>query len=99
MYLLLIALAHSTFSTENQPAFFHAYEYVRGTKLGVIKFNPLVAERMAKDSLTKVIHPRHLPMLVKPKAWLSYNEGGYIYNKSGLPMSFSLYFKYLIYLS
>jgi DNA-directed RNA polymerase, mitochondrial len=28
------------------------------------------------------MHPRHLPMLVKPKPWLNYNEGGYIYNKS-----------------
>lgn len=52
-------------------------------KLGVIKFNPIVAERLARDSLSQTIHPRHLPMLVKPKPWLSYNEGGYIYNKSG----------------
>jgi DNA-directed RNA polymerase len=79
----MMTLAHSTFRTETQPAFFHAYEYVRGTKLGVIKLNPMVAERMAKDSLRRVIHPRHLPMLVKPKPWLSYNDGGYIYNKSG----------------
>lgn len=77
-----MTFVHSNPSTENQPAFFHAYEYVRGTKLGVIKLNPVVAERMAKDSLTRIIHPRHLPMLVKPKPWLSYNEGGYIYNKS-----------------
>ncbi|KAN0115800.1 hypothetical protein V8E52_006509 [Russula decolorans] len=28
------------------------------------------------------MHPRHLPMLVKPKPWLNYNQGGYIYNKS-----------------
>ncbi len=70
------------YRTEKQPAFFHAYEYVRGMKLGVIKFNPIVAERLARDSLSQTIHPRHLPMLVKPKPWLSYNEGGYIYNKS-----------------
>jgi len=43
---------------------------------------PIVFERMA---LTRAIHPRHLPMLVKPKPWLSYNEGGYIYNKSKPP--------------
>jgi len=84
----LANFAQSTFRTENQPAFFHAYEYVRGTKLGVIKLNPMVAERMAEDSLRRVIHPRHLPMLVKPKPWLRYNDGGYIYNKSGLPIFF-----------
>jgi len=65
-----------------QPAFYHGYEYVRGQKLGVIKLNPEVADRMAKDSLKQTIHPRHLPMLVKPKPWINYNEGGYIYNKS-----------------
>jgi DNA-directed RNA polymerase len=67
---------------EEQPAFSHTYEYIRGYKLGIIKLNPVVAERMAKDSMRDTMHPRHLPMLVKPKPWLSYNEGGYIYNKS-----------------
>ncbi len=67
---------------EEQPAFSHTYEYLRGYKLGIIKLNPVVAERMAKDSMRDTMHPRHLPMLVKPKPWLNYNEGGYIYNKS-----------------
>jgi DNA-directed RNA polymerase len=67
---------------EEQPAFTHSYEYVRGYKLGIIKLNPVVAERMAKDSIRDTMHPRHLPMLVKPKPWLNYNEGGYIYNKN-----------------
>ncbi|KAH9986955.1 DNA/RNA polymerase [Russula vinacea] len=67
---------------EEQPAFSHSYEYLRGYKLGVIKLNPVVAERMIKDSIRDTMHPRHLPMLIKPKPWLNYNEGGYIYNKS-----------------
>jgi DNA-directed RNA polymerase len=67
---------------ETQPAFIHSYEYLRGSKLGVIKLNPAVADRMAKDSIRETIHPRHLPMLVKPKPWLSYDDGGYLYNKS-----------------
>ncbi len=69
-------------SMEEQPAFYHQYEYLRGHKLGVIKFNPAVAERMSKDSVAETLHPRHLPMLVKPKPWLSYNQGGYLYNRS-----------------
>ena len=67
---------------EEQPAFTHSYEYLRGYKLGIIRLNPVVAERMAKDSIRDTMHPRHLPMLIKPKPWLNYNEGGYIYNKS-----------------
>ncbi|OSX56620.1 hypothetical protein POSPLADRAFT_1175011 [Postia placenta MAD-698-R-SB12] len=66
--------------TEEQPAFFHSYEYLRGYKLGVIKLNPEISERMAKDALRETLHPRHLPMLVKPKPWLSYDQGGYLYN-------------------
>jgi DNA-directed RNA polymerase len=54
---------------------------VRGQKLGVIKLNPVVAERMAKDGLRE-IHPRHLPMLIKPKPWLSHDKGGYLFNRS-----------------
>ena len=77
--------------SEDHPAFFHSYEYLRGHKLGVIKLNPIVAERMAKDGLRETLHPRHLPMLVKPKPWLSYNEGGYLYNKSKLSQLYFLY--------
>ncbi|EGO20169.1 hypothetical protein SERLADRAFT_363576 [Serpula lacrymans var. lacrymans S7.9] len=68
--------------SEDQPAFYHAYEYVRGQKLGVIRLNPVVADRIAKDGLRETLHPRHLPMLVKPKPWLNYDQGGYLYNKS-----------------
>jgi len=56
---------------EEQPAFTHSYEYLRGYKLGIIRLNPVVAERMAKDSIRDTMHPRHLPMLIKPKPWLN----------------------------
>lgn len=69
-------------SSEVQPAFYHSYEYQRGQKLGVIRLNPVVTERLAKDGLRETLHPRHLPMLVKPKPWLTHDQGGYLYNKS-----------------
>ena len=80
--MFVIDQASIRYSEEDQPAFFHSYEYLYGHKLGVIRLNPVVAERLAKDELRETLHPRHLPMLVPPKPWLSYNEGGYIYNKS-----------------
>jgi DNA-directed RNA polymerase len=70
------------FSTELQPAFFHSYEYSRGHKLGVIKLNPAIANRLAKDAVRETLHPRHLPMLVKPKPWIKHDDGGYLNNKS-----------------
>ncbi|KXN82382.1 DNA-directed RNA polymerase, mitochondrial [Leucoagaricus sp. SymC.cos] len=68
--------------TEIQPAFFHAYEYLRGNKLGVIRLNPVVVERLAKDQLKDTLHPRHLPMLVRPQPWISHNVGGYLFSKT-----------------
>ena len=69
-------------STEEQSALYHSYEYIRGHKLGVVKFNPAAADHMSKDPVAETLHPRHLPMLVKPKPWLSYNNGGYLYSRS-----------------
>ncbi|TIC09294.1 DNA/RNA polymerase [Wallemia mellicola] len=68
--------------TEAQPAFSQSYQYVRGKKLGVIKVNTAVADRLDKDPLGSTIHPRHLPMLVKPKPWLRYDSGGYLFHKN-----------------
>ncbi|KAG9104531.1 DNA-directed RNA polymerase [Ceratobasidium sp. 370] len=64
--------------TENQPAFTHGYEYIRGKKLGVIRLNSIINERMARDSVRETLHARHLPMLVKPRPWEDYNKGGYL---------------------
>nr|XP_018265754.1 DNA-directed RNA polymerase, mitochondrial [Kwoniella dejecticola CBS 10117]OBR87912.1 DNA-directed RNA polymerase, mitochondrial [Kwoniella dejecticola CBS 10117] len=64
--------------TEEQAAFTHAYEYIRGKKLGVIKLNPVVAARLARDDVGVVIHPKHLPMLIEPKPWTSHQDGGYL---------------------
>ncbi|KAG6877418.1 hypothetical protein C0993_007661 [Termitomyces sp. T159_Od127] len=68
--------------SEVQPAFYHTYEYIRGQKLGVIRFNPVVSERFAKDKVSVAIHPRHLPMLIKPKPWLDYKTGGYLLSQN-----------------
>ncbi|KAG6906515.1 hypothetical protein DXG01_013542 [Tephrocybe rancida] len=68
--------------TEEQPAFFHTYEYLRGQKLGVVRLNPLVSARLATDKVSTSVHPRHLPMLVKPKPWLDYRTGGYLNSQS-----------------
>ncbi|KAF9009255.1 DNA/RNA polymerase [Hymenopellis radicata] len=68
--------------SEEQPAFYHTYEHQRGQKLGVIRFNQVLAEAMAKDNLRTTLHPRHLPMLVAPRPWVGPESGGYYYNKS-----------------
>ncbi|KAJ9095344.1 hypothetical protein QFC21_005710 [Naganishia friedmannii] len=66
---------------EEQPAFAHAYEYVKGNKLGIIKLNPAVSSRIAKDDMSVVMHPKHLPMLIPPRPWKSFEDGGYLFHK------------------
>lgn len=74
-------------SSEHQPAFVHAYEYLRGHKLGVIKLNPGVAQRLSRDSVRETIHPRQLPMLTKPRPWINVEDGGYLTTKSNYFLS------------
>ena len=62
---------------EDQPAFYSAYEYIQGKKLGVIRLNEVVSQRLDKESVRETLHPRHLPMLVPPRPWLSHDSGGY----------------------
>ncbi|KAJ1031329.1 hypothetical protein NDA18_002545 [Ustilago nuda] len=62
---------------EDQPAFYSTYQYLGGKKLGVIKLNEVIAQRLDKDSMQETLHPRHLPMLVPPKPWTSHDSGGY----------------------
>ena len=41
----------SAHRSEQQPAFYHTYEYQQGQKLGIVRLNPVVAEQMAHDTL------------------------------------------------
>ena len=63
--------------TEKQPAFHQSYQFHRGKKIGVLKLNSVVSSRLDKDTMGHAIFPRYLPMLVVPKAWKSWNSGGY----------------------
>jgi len=62
---------------EEQPAFYSTYQYIAGKKLGVIRLNEVVGRRLDKESVRETLHPRHLPMLVPPKPWLTHDSGGY----------------------
>lgn len=63
---------------EEQPAFYSAYQYVQGKRLGVLRLNDVVRHRLARDNTMDTLHPRHLPMLVPPNPWIRYDSGGYL---------------------
>lgn len=89
MFPFLITL-NLIYRSEQQPVIYNSYEFVRGQKLGVIKINEKVAEKIASDDLSHTIQARHLPMVVRPRPWSNYQDGGYLYNRSKLELlSFS----------
>ncbi|KAG8949604.1 DNA-directed RNA polymerase [Tulasnella sp. 408] len=83
-HLVKIAKVEAT-KTENgithkqeQEAFYHCYEHMRGMKIGVIRLNRIVAEQLEHDPVTPLVHPRQLPMLVPPRPWIDPQDGGYL---------------------
>ncbi|KAI9488443.1 hypothetical protein BDB00DRAFT_791874 [Zychaea mexicana] len=67
---------------EQIPAFFHTYQYVKGKRVGIIKFSDPLTKLLSKEPVRDTLHPRLLPMIVHPRPWLSYNSGGYLSAKS-----------------
>ncbi|KAF9405610.1 DNA-directed RNA polymerase [Podila epigama] len=69
---------------EEIPAFYHAYQYSKGQRVGVIKVHSKISEILSKEPVSTVIHPRLLPMLVHPRPWMAYNDGGYLNAQSSI---------------
>jgi DNA-directed RNA polymerase len=44
---------------------------------------------MSREPSAERLHARHLPMLVRPKPWVSHDQGGYLINKSEFYFSFA----------
>ncbi|KDN47945.1 DNA/RNA polymerase [Tilletiaria anomala UBC 951] len=72
---------------EEHPAFYKSYQYLAGKRLGVVKVNDVVAQRLDRDTVRETLHPRRLPMLVPPRPWISHDQGGY-YTESTSAMRF-----------
>lgn len=66
-----------------QPAFHHTFQFINGQKLGVLKIHKELLNQLAGEKLQSV-QPQLLPMLVKPRPWTNYSDGGYLYSQSYL---------------
>jgi len=75
--------ASGTSRSEEQPAFYHTYQYVRGTKLGVVKANQAILQKLETDSTAIILSPRSLPMVIPPRAWQSHSVGCYVIHQGG----------------
>ena len=64
--------------TQMQPAFLHRWKYEKGKKIGSLSPNPALIEKIESEPVGSVIAKR-MPMVVEPKPWTSWNEGGYLH--------------------
>ncbi|KAI9772458.1 MAG: DNA-directed RNA polymerase [Geoglossum simile] len=67
--------------SQSQPAFFHTYQYQQGKKVGVLMANSSLVEKLRSEPVADAL-AKHLPMVVTPKRWTSFNDGGFIVNSS-----------------
>jgi DNA-directed RNA polymerase, mitochondrial len=68
--------------SQRAPAFNFTYVYVHGKKYGMIKINKYLQEKLtASSSASRLVAAKLAPMLVPPKPWTSWEEGGYWYTR------------------
>jgi DNA-directed RNA polymerase len=66
-----------------QPTFTHIQQVRKGKKTGVLLINPKLVERLMKEPMGDYL-AKHLPMIVEPKPWRKFNEGGFLEGRTSL---------------
>jgi DNA-directed RNA polymerase len=63
--------------TQMQPAFLHRMKYQLGKKVGMVQPNSALIKKIESEPLGALLAKR-MPMIVEPRPWTSWNEGGYL---------------------
>lgn len=63
--------------TQLQPAFMHRMKYIHGKKIGIVQPNMALIKKIESEPLGALLAKR-MPMIVEPRPWTSWNEGGYL---------------------
>lgn len=66
---------------ESQPAIVHSYHFFKGNRLGVVRFNKALSRKLAEEPVSCVF-AKYLPMIIEPKPWVSYSNGGFLQHPS-----------------
>ncbi|KAI9827259.1 MAG: DNA-directed RNA polymerase [Thelocarpon impressellum] len=62
---------------QEQPVFFHSYQFREGKRIGVVSANAaLIAD--LKTEPHHIALAKHLPMVAPPRKWTGFEEGGYL---------------------
>ena len=67
--------------TQMQPAFLHRVQYDKGKKIGMLAANPALIDKFQSEPLGSFLVKR-TPMVVQPKPWTAWSNGGYIHYPS-----------------
>lgn len=70
--------------TGRVPAISHSYQYVGGNRLGVLKLHKNLILLLGLSELSYTIFPQSFPMLVSPRPWSTWNDGGYQFSQNQL---------------
>ena len=62
---------------ESQPALVHSYRYFRGTRMGIIRFNKALGQKLAEEPVSCTF-AKYLPMIVEPRPWVGYRNGAFL---------------------
>lgn len=63
--------------TQLQPAFMHRMKWAHGKKIGMVQPNAALIKKIESEPLGALLAKR-MPMIVEPRPWTSWNEGGYL---------------------
>ncbi|EQK98144.1 DNA-directed RNA polymerase [Ophiocordyceps sinensis CO18] len=67
--------------SQNQPAFTHTQQPRKGRRVGLIFLNPQLSKKFLQEPVGDFL-AKHLPMIVEPKPWKNFNEGGFLESKT-----------------
>ncbi|KAL8747250.1 MAG: hypothetical protein Q9184_007627, partial [Pyrenodesmia sp. 2 TL-2023] len=62
----------------SQPAFLHRWVYDNGRRIGMLSLNGSMYDHLARDPVAASLTQKYLPMVIEPKAWVSFREGGFL---------------------
>ncbi|KAJ2159872.1 DNA-directed RNA polymerase [Coemansia sp. RSA 552] len=60
------------------PALMHGVIMTKGRRVGVVQAHSSLKDLFRESNISDVVSAQHLPMLVPPRPWITYNTGGYL---------------------
>ncbi|KAM4058900.1 DNA-dependent RNA polymerase domain-containing protein [Hirsutella rhossiliensis] len=69
--------------SQYQPAFTHLQQPRKGKRVGLVFLNPQLSKKFLREPVGDFL-AKHLPMVVEPKPWQNFTEGGFLDSKTSL---------------